>query len=212
MSIKKIKDFDQIPSSGISSDDILLIMDNPSNNGITKKIDINTLSQKIDSFANNVIYYSGVFPSTIHNLDHQDAKFIIFDLTNNTNIPNSGYLSITGMKAGYDGQKITLMNFTGYKTNINPAIQYKNIFLFNSVLGSGSLPENRFSATQLTENGRYGAYNSKAVILDGGTNQGSSVECIYISYLSKWYIMNNVSVNQILLGPTSVGSVGGGGI
>lgn len=208
--------FNQFPegSGSLTSDDIFLFMDDPSGSGITKKISLSAISGAIGgggggggSSDPKVIYYSGVFPSTIHNLDHQDADVIVFDLKDNTNIPSgSGYLSLTGMKAGKDGQIVKLVNITDYTVPSTGTLTYKKIYIFNSVLGSGSLPENRFDTAVF--NASYRPINStvKGAIIYFNAHL---MECIYSNSVQKWLI---TSGSPFFVQAVSPGSVGGGGV
>lgn len=214
MTIKRLNDFPE-GSGSLSSDDVFIFMDDPSGSGITKKISLSAISSAIGGGGSSdpkVIYYSGVFPSTIHNLDHQDADVIVFDLKDNTNIPtSSGYLSLTGMKAGKDGQTVRLINITDYKCSV---LTSKKVYIFNSVLGSGSLPENRFDDMTLASNDRPSAsVNNKGYILYGdfigAINNGLGIDCMYSTPLQKWLITNNFAR---VLASISAGSVGGGGV
>lgn len=220
MSIKRISDLPE-GSGNLTNDDIFVFMDDPAGSGVTKKISLSAISGAIGgggggggSSDPKVIYYSGVFPSTIHNLDHQDADMIVFDLKDNTNIPNSsGYLSLTGMKAGKDGQRVILTNITDYTVSSSSDLTAKKIYIFNSVLGSGSLSDNRFDFRSFIADNRANNIGvHKGMILS--TVAGSdTVECVYHSVFSKWIIYQYpTEVSAAILRINSPGSVGGGGV
>lgn len=114
MAIKRINEFDQLPSSGVTPDDVLLIMDDPSGTAITKKVgvkDLYTLSQIS-------INISG----TINNWNPTQADYIFA----------SGTTTITGLNNSYTGDAIAVCNI-GESGTITFAHQ-----------NSGSLANNRF--------------------------------------------------------------------
>lgn len=193
MSIKRLNEFPE-GSGLLSNDDVFIFMDDPNGSGITNKVSLKYLKKPITLF-----YMSGIFPSTMHDLDHQDAENIIFDLRNNSNV--TSYLSLTGMKKGYNGQRITLINATTHSGINNPGISGKNINIYSQLFGSGSLPDNRFFF--------HGGTSFNPIGLQLFPNQ--KVNCYYNTNINKWIPTYILGVSSQELNNTT-GSVGQGGV
>lgn len=136
MSIKRIKDFDQLPSSGVTSDDILLIMDDPGGSSVTKKVlvkDLYTLSQ---TFINTT--------GTINdwNPTYSDVVFV------------SGEATITGLDASYSGDALIVSNIGDDET------------VTFSHANSGSLEDNRFVCPGYSDFSLQAQNNSILIVRD----------------------------------------------
>jgi hypothetical protein len=191
----------QLPETNtIDGNDLLLVVDS-GNPYVTKNIKYQNLIK------NSVKTVDGNVPSTIHNLQHDNADIIFVDLTNSTQIPQTGYLSLTGMEKGYNGQKITLCNISNSGVSVkffqSGGFAVHKIMLFSVYYASGSLPENRFSYDFQNLPPFDIVTNSSASI-----NAGSCIDCIYNTTLQKW-IVHNAQLSSFGSTP---GSVGGGGV
>ena len=211
--MSNIKISDLPVSSGASNDDLFIIVDDPSGIPVTKTV------RRYDLFKPIVKVFDQPLPVTIHNLDHENADILMFNLDNSPLI--SGYLSLTGMKAGYDGQKVTIFNISnsgyGYTSGqLGPssppfrlssyAPYHQCIIFFNEILGSGSLGQNRF---------RINTFNH--IDLSSGSagkilGPGSECELMYSNHFQKWTLSASNFDNISDLGVNSPGSVGGGGV
>jgi hypothetical protein len=136
MTIKRIKDFDQLPSSGVTSDDILLIMDDPSGSSITKKVLVKDLYTLAQTFVNT----SGTINDW--NPTYSDVVFV------------SGQATITGLDASYSGDAVIVSNI-GDAENIT--ISHAN---------SGSLEDNRFICPNYTNFTLSAQNNSILIVRD----------------------------------------------
>jgi len=141
MTIKRIKDFNQLPSSGVTSDDILLIMDDPSGSSITKKVLVKDLYTLAQVFVNT----SG----TINNWNptYSDVVFV------------SGQATITGLDASYNGDALIVSNI-GDAGDIT--ISHAN---------SGSLEDNRFICPDYTNFTLSAKNNSILIVRDKINNK-----------------------------------------
>ena len=120
MNIKRIKDFDQLPSSGVTPDDVLLIMDDPSGSGVTKKVlvkDLYTLTQTFVGVSGTINDW---------NPTYSDVVFV------------SGSATITGLNSLYNGDALIVSNIGDSGT------------LTFSHANSGSLVDNRFVCPSYT--------------------------------------------------------------
>lgn len=133
-----------------------------------------------------VLFANGPFDVILNDFDHQNADRVFFDLSNSPSI--LWYLSLTGMKAGYHGQMVTLCNLTPTATNTNtPRIQIYS-------QQNTSLENNRLVIT-----------NAEILVL----LPGQFVTAVYNDNTKKWYLHNIVSSTISL---SSGSSVGGGGV
>ena len=191
MSIKRLNEFPE-GSGLLSNDDVFIFMDDPNGSGITNKVSLKYLKKPV------TLFYSGIFPSTMHDLDHQDAENIIFDLGKNSNV--TSYLSLTGMKKGYNGQRITLINATTHSGITNPYQNgaQKDIFLYNQLFGSGSLPDNRFFVH---------GFSTSSTPVSVMINPNEQVDCYYSTNINKW-----IPAYGTVFDASTGGVVGGGGI
>ena len=199
-------------SSGISNDDLLIIVDDPSGIPSTKKITRQDLFKPIIKLVDQPL------PLTINNLDHENADILMFNLDNSPLI--SGYLSLTGMKAGYDGQRVTIFNISnsGYEFRVpyvntatcggvsHPFSLYKSILFFNEYLGSGSSIENRFRLPN------FNPHFSNNTVKAEQVSCGCETTLMYSSHLQRWTFSTSNSDQRDRFIPDSPGSVGGGGV
>lgn len=197
-------------SSGISNDDLLIIVDDPSGIPSTKKI------TRYDLFKPIIKLFDQPLPITIHDLDHENADILMFNLDNSPLI--SGYLSLTGMKAGYDGQRVTIFNISnsgyGFLQGANNFPRnlvndpFKSILFFNEVLGSGSLEQNRFRINTFTGTQQLNYNEPKGQLISPGTE----CELMYSNHFKKWTLSISNADNFTYVLSNSPGSVGGGGV